>query len=633
MQRVSRGVVGLVFLVLGCLRIAQAEDFELIVDGQPELTSRARLVGAKLTVTDATGSTYLYERHSAFDSTDGDLLGYRSLAAGTALRWPAFGTGSMWLGDLAGTMWRQSLQRVTPIGGAAMPPGAVAIHGPGGIACLSGPAGAAWVAHVGGDGRMRCYRGSLNAWKYRELPLKTPLIPGSPVIMYHAAGAWPGILTTSPAGRMVTIVDGTVVHPVSTSVSFPPGAHLATLVIGSHQHAFAIDIQGRLWDMDIDTRLGSMVEPSPGAFPPGAPLAVFLDGTIPVVTAVNTSSVLIAYGKVNGGWSPATVGAGYTPGTHIASTSLLLGGIQTRFVAAINWSGQLQLWQKSGFTWLPASIPTALLAPGSPVEIGQTPFGPVVSAIGADGIWHTWISDASGAWSDAVIGAGYPLGAPLAILADMGTIFTVDSLGRLMVSYFDANSWNVGYVLPTLEYTPRLVSRQVIPNPSLPPARVQLANSSSDDLILQIVDQFQPHQPEEIKIPKNSAVNYSLERDAGSRLEEVFLVPGPGGRWIEQTQTYPVPPQQRYTLVAWTNKVTYRYIDQRKSKPAGALPSFDLKTHNSLGVIPIPPGPALRVNESLDIPEIARGTNNPGAARFFPLPVSPPVTLEQRESE
>ncbi len=74
----------------------------------------------------------------------------------------------------------------------------------------------------------------------------------------------------------------------------------------------------------------------------------------------------------------------------------------------------------------------------------------------------------------------------------------------------------------------------------------------------------------------------SLARDAGSTIEETYLVPGPLGTLIERTELHPVPPQQRYTLVAWSNKVTYQYIDNRRNRPKGAVPSFDLKTHVSL---------------------------------------------------
>ncbi len=616
-------------LAIACTSVASAQEFyELTVPSRPDLTSQAQLEGARLTVKDSTGSTFNYERHPAYDTADGELLGFRSLTAGTSLRWPVLGTGSMWIGDLGGTTWRKSLQAVNRLGGGPGLPGAPPVYGPGGIACLPGVGGDSWVAHVESDGTLCSFYGRAGAWKHRDLPLKAPLIPGAPLAMYSTSGAWPGILTVAPNGSLISIVDGSVVQPVSTTVLFPPGAHVEYLTLGPHGHAFAVDTKGRLWDLDVETHLGIMVEPAVGAFPPGSPLAVLMDGAVPVVTAVNTASVMVAYGQSGGGWVPATVGAGFTPGTHIAVATLTTGLTPQTYIAAVNWSGQLQLWSKVGLVWNVTTIPTVLLTPGSPVEIGAAYFGPLLSAIGADGVWHAWSYGSPGGWRDESIGPGYMLGAPMAILPAIGTLFTVDSMGRLMVAYFDARGWNVSCALPSINYTPQLVSRQVVPNPVLPPAQVAFVNSSEDDIILQIVDQFQPRQPEEIKIPKHGEVIRSLARDSGSTLQEVYLAPGPLGSLIEQTQSYPIPPQQRYTLVAWSDKVTYRYVDNRKNKPLGATPSFDLKTHVSLGVIPVLPGPLLQDGETLDIPLIAQQTNNPGAARHFPRPVSPPVTVE-----
>ena len=628
-----RSFVCMAFLGLMSSVLLAEEFYELTVPGRPDLTSQVQIEGARLAVTDSTGSTFTYDRHPAFDTSDGELLGFRSVTAGVALRWPVLGAGHLWTGNLDGTTWRKSLQSANRVGGlpGAPVPGAPPIFGPGGIACLPGTGGDAWVAHVGSDGKLRCFYGNGVQWRHRALLLTTPLIPGSPLAMYDTPGAWPGILMIGPTGRMLSIIDGSIVNPVTTSVSFPPGAHVEYLRLGPHGHAFSVDTQGRLWDINIETHTTAMVEPAVGAFPPGAPLAVLLDGTIPVVVCVNNASVMVAYGLTGMGWVPATVSAGFTPGTNIAAAILTTGPIPEVYVSAVNWAGQLQLWSKSGVVWGVTTIPTVLLPPGSPVEIGHAYFGPLLSAIGTDGVWHAWSFSLPGTWASTSIGPGYTLGAPMAIIPDSGTLFTVDAMGRLISAYFDARGWNVSYALLEANYSPQLVSRQVIPNPALPPAQVAFVNSSDDDLILQIVDQFQPRQPEEIKIPKRGEASRSLERDPGGTLEEIFLVPGPAGVLIQQVESYPIPPQQRYTLVAWSNKVTYRYVDNRKNKPAGVLPSFDLKTHVSLGVFPIAPGPLLQDGEALDIPAIAQRTNNPGAVRLFSQPESPPVTLEKPE--
>jgi hypothetical protein len=626
-----RSLVFLAVYVLFPQLVLAQEFYELAVDGRPDLASQAQLEGARLTIQDSTGSTFVYDRHPAFDTTDGELLGFRSLTAGASIRWPVAGAGRMWISDFNGAMWKKSLQSVKRVGGAVPIPGTPAVFGPGGIACLPGVGGNAWAAHVGSDGKLRCFQGAAGTWKHRTIPLTTPLVPGAPLAMFPSSGAWPGILTIAPSGRLLSILDGSSVQIVSTSVNFPPGAYVKYQRIGPHGHAFAIDTQGRLWDIDMETHIGVMVEPAVGAFPPGAPLAVLMDGPVPVVVAVNNASVLLAYGRLPGGWSPTTVGAGYTPGTHVAAANLTTIGPPQAYITAVNWAGQLQLWEKSGINWTLNAIPTVVLAPGSPVEIGHATFGPLLSAIGADGVWHAWSYVVPGGWTDAAIGPGYSLGAPMAILSNLGSLFTVDTMGRMMVAWFDATGWHVSYALPSIDFTPQLVSRRIIPNPELPPARVALMNSSEDDLIVQIVDQFQPRQPEEIKIPQRGEVVQSLARDAGGRIEEVYLAPGPLGTLIERTETYPIPPQQRYTLVVWSDKVTYRYIDRRKNKPQGATPSFDLKTHVSLGVIPIPPGSLLGEGEMVDVPAIAKRINNPGAARFYPQPVAPPVTVETKD--
>lgn len=618
--------------VVGCLLVTSLsaqEQYELMVPGRPDLTSRAVVQGNRLSITDASGSTYNYDRHPKFDTPDGTLIGYQSLTAGTSLRWPVAGTGHMWLGDLAGTAWNKSQQavnRLGPVGAPGLP--SVPIRGPGGVACLPGTANS-WVANVGSDGKLHCYQGAAGVWGYRNSLLTTALVPNGPLALYRTTGAWPGILTIGPAGQMMSITDGSFVTPMVGSVRFPPGAHIEYLQIGPRGHAFSVDVQGRLWDVDIETRTAQMIEPAVGAFPPGSPLTVFVDGVIPVVVAVNHASVMVAYNRMGSGWIPATVGAGFIPGTHIASARLIIGTSPSLQVAAVNWAGQLQLWSKASSGWVMSTIPTVLLTPGSPVEIGHGGFGPLLTAIAVDGVWHAWTYDPGTGWRDVSIGPGYTMGAPLAMLPGDGTLFTVDGLGRLVIATPRAMGWGISMAMPSLSYSPQLVSRRVAPNPELPSAQVSLVNSSPDELIVQIVDQFQPRQPEEIKIPARGQVVRSLARDAGATLEETWLIPGPSGTLVQRTDRHPVAPQQRYTLVAWSNKVTYQYVDSRRTRPQGTLPSFDIKTHVSLGVIPVPPGSLLREGDTIDIPTIAKSINNPGAARYYPQPVSPPATIER----
>jgi hypothetical protein len=115
-----------------------------------------------------------------------------------------------------------------------------------------------------------------------------------------------------------------------------------------------------------------------------------------------------------------------------------------------------------------------------------------------------------------------------------------------------------------------------------------------------------------------------LERDAGAVLEEVYLAPGPAGTLIERTETLPLPPRPRYSLVAWSDKVTYQYIDRRKNKPKGAPADFDRRSQVSLTVISVPPGDLLEEGDQFDILRLAKELKNPGAVRWFPKPQSTP---------
>jgi hypothetical protein len=94
-------------------------------------------------------------------------------------------------------------------------------------------------------------------------------------------------------------------------------------------------------------------------------------------------------------------------------------------------------------------------------------------------------------------------------------------------------------------------------------------------------------------------------------LEEVYLVPGPGGP-VQQVRQLPIPPKQFYDMVVYANRVTYQYIDKRKNR--GLLPDFSHSTLISLGAFPLPPGGMLPPNTKLDVYQIATTTRNPGAA-------------------
>ena len=181
--------------------------------------------------------------------------------------------------------------------------------------------------------------------------------------------------------------------------------------------------------------------------------------------------------------------------------------------------------------------------------------------------------------------------------------------------------------MPALNYTPKLISRILVPNPPLTSANITLINSGADPLVVQIVDLSDPRQPPEEKIPAGGQVEILLPRESGGTLEEVFLAPGPGGILLEQTESHPIPPEQRFTLTIWSDKETYKVLpfkDAPKGAPKSVTEGFSRRTQVSLGVLPIAPGELLRDGEQMDLVQIAKRLKNPGAVVHFPKPVDQP---------
>jgi hypothetical protein len=225
------------------------------------------------------------------------------------------------------------------------------------------------------------------------------------------------------------------------------------------------------------------------------------------------------------------------------------------------------------------------------------------------------------------MGPGFFTGAPIAFAPVVGTFFTIDLLGRLVCANWSGTAWSTGYAVPSLAFTPKLISRNFIPNPELPPATVTLINSGTDPLVVQIVDLSDPRQPPEEKIPAGGQIEISLQRESGGTLEEVFLAPGPGGVLLEQTASHPIPPAQRYTLTIWSDKETYRVLPfkgAKKGAPKSVTEGFSRRTQVSLGVLPVAPGELLRDGEQMDLVQIAKRLKNPGAVVHFPKPVGQP---------
>jgi len=507
-------------------------------------------------------------------------------------------------------------------------------------AVSAGPVNIGWTPHgalttagyVAPDGKLILFDGGGAGWTLRPVAYPHALVPGSPLVLIPQAGGeiWPTVMTVSSTNNLLQIVNGGAAQILIPAHSFPIGAHLELVQNGPQRLVLGITGTGDLWSVDPATNVGHQINSPMESFPFGASIsAVAAGGQYHVFAVDNFGTMHYFFG--NGAiWSSVAIAGGLIPGTAVAADVFPIGlpPSPKLNVSAIDPAGNLVLWSKpAGLPWLPPAVVSIGQSPGAPVAIGDSAFGPMISTISSGGNWHVWLHELPGVWIDHPVGPGFFMGAPIVFAPAVRTFLTVDPIGRMVCANWNGSAWGTGYAMPLLAYTPQLVSRQVIPNPELPPARVLLANSGTDPLLVQIVDLFIPRQPPEETIPPGGQIEITLQRESGGFLEEVFLIPGPGGVLIEQTARHPIPPEQRFTLAMWSDRETYKVLpfkDARKGAPKSVTEGFSRRSQVSLGVIPIPPGELLRDGEQFDLVQIAKSLNNPGAVVHFPKPVSQP---------
>lgn len=508
-----------------------------------------------------------------------------------------------------------------------------------GATSAAGPVGIGWTpfgvqttaGYVGPDGKLVLFDGGAAGWGVRPALFPHPLVPGAPVaFLPQAAGAtWPTVITVNPANKLVRIVNGGVIQPLQPALNFPVGAQIEHSSLGGGHMVFAVDGPGDLWAVDPATAVAHKLNTSGETFPHGCSVTAVAHGTSYHVCAVDHFGTLWYYNGNGGMWSGVAIGGGLLPGCGVAAEIFPFNPdpVLRLNVAMVDAAGQLLLFSKR--TGMPWDAPIVLANgqnPGSLLELGNSGFGPMVSTISAGGDWNVWIRT-GGAWTPHLVGAGFLMGAPIACAPAVGTVFTVDPLGRLVCANWSGSAWTTGYAMPALSYSPVLVSRKFIPNPDLPPAKVTLRNTGKDPLLVLVVDLLDPRQPPEHKIETTGQLELELIREAGGVLEEVFLVPGPAGTLLEQTASHPIPPVQRYSLVVWENRETYKVLpfkNPRKGAPKEQTEGFTRRSNVSLGVIPVPPGALLRDQEIMDVVQLTKRLNNPGAVMHFARPLDQP---------
>lgn len=510
----------------------------------------------------------------------------------------------------------------------------------GGSAADAGPVGIGWTpfgtqttaGYVAPDGKLLIFDGGAPGWTLRPVAFPHLLVPGGPIAMLpQAAGdTWPTVITVDPANKLIRMVNGGAPSVLLPAQSFPVGAHLDLVQKGTQTLVMGVTGTGDLWCVDPVAGTGHKINSPAESFPFGCSVSAVAAGGQYHCFAVDHFGTMHYYFGNGAVWNSVAIAGGLLPGTSVATDvfPMALPPVQMLNVTAIDPAGNLVLWSKpKGLPWAPPAVIATGQSPGSPLEIGHTAFGPMLSSISSGGNWNVWMHDTSAGWVNHLVGPGFFMGAPIACAPSVGTFFTIDPLGRLVCANWSGTAWSTGYAVPGLAYTPQLIRREFIPNPPLPPANVTLINSGSDPLVVQIVDLFDPRQPPEEKIEAEHQLDIQLARESGGTLEEVFLVPGPGGILLEQTASYPIPPEQRFSLTLWSDKETYKVLPfkgAKKGAPKSVTEGFSRRSQVSLGVVPILPGELLRNGEQMDLVQIAKRLKNPGAVVHFPKPLSQP---------
>ncbi len=508
------------------------------------------------------------------------------------------------------------------------------------VANAAGPVGIGWTPHgnvttagyVAPDGRLILFDGGASGWIPRAGTFPHALVPGAPLVLLPQlpGQVWPTVVTVSAGNQLTQIVDGGVPQVLLPAVNFPVGAPLNLVRNEAQPNIMLVSGAGDIWSVDPVTSLGNKMNAPTESFPIGCTVSAVAAGGQIQAFAVDQFGTLHYYFGKAAVWNSMAIAGGLIPGTPVAADEfpIAVPPVKRLYVSAIDPAGNLLLWSKSaGAPWTPPAVIAKGQPPGSPLQLSHTTFGPMLSTIGSGGKWNVWVNTPPTGWKKHLVGVGYSTGAPIACAPGVGTFFTVDPLGRLISAHWNGKGWTTAYALLLLARSPQLVSREVVPNPPLPPASVTLLNTGSDPLVVQIVDLFDPRPSPDQKIDAGGKLLVSMTRDSGSTLEEVFLVPGADGLLREQKESHPIPPEQRYTLTVWSDKETYKVLPFKGAKPGApkaVTEGFSQRTQVSLGVIPIPAGEQLRDGEQLDLVPITQRLKNAGAVIHFPKPGSAP---------
>ncbi len=160
--------------------------------------------------------------------------------------------------------------------------------------------------------------------------------------------------------------------------------------------------------------------------------------------------------------------------------------------------------------------------------------------------------------------------------------------------------------VPVLPRSVRIAS-EVIPDPELPPARLQFVNSTRDPLRVEIVDLKRGQVIGQKTIDPAGSANVTLPRDAGGQAIETYRTYDPRGDVSEREVTRRIEPEVRYEVVVHRWQLQSIAID-RTGKSPSAVEDVQF-AGQALGRFHLPAGEAL-IDGRIDVYRAAIGAGN-----------------------
>ncbi|MCA9191447.1 MAG: hypothetical protein KDB03_06790 [Planctomycetales bacterium] len=157
----------------------------------------------------------------------------------------------------------------------------------------------------------------------------------------------------------------------------------------------------------------------------------------------------------------------------------------------------------------------------------------------------------------------------------------------------------------------RSVNREVRPNPPLPPAQLELANSHRFALFILLADNRRLNSVEQIRIEPQSSTIVSVDRDPGATIFETYELRSPSGIWKRDQSVTPIPATSYYDVSVYEEHLQSIAID-RTGKSPNMIEDVNY-VPKSVGWLKLPAN--LPDAGRIAIYEQASAAKNPGAVR------------------